>query len=117
MQNHLTEKDLIEFQFKLVDEQRSAEIARHLEVCSECKRLRDKLTGKFSAFELLRADEKAGEELISKTIEQASKRQVIESRVSFLYRNRWWMSSSSGIRFGFDSGSRFAVRQKASQPK
>jgi hypothetical protein len=95
MENHLTEKDLVEFQFKLADEARMAQIAEHLEVCGECKSLSDKLAGKFSALNLLRTDEKMSEELISKTIEQASKRQVIKPRASFLHRNNWWIAAAA----------------------
>jgi hypothetical protein len=98
MENHLTEKDLIEFQFKLADEARMARIAEHLDGCVECRRLRDRLAGKFSALSAyggLRTDEKVSEELISRTIEQASKRPAIKPRASFVHRNRWWLSAAA----------------------
>jgi hypothetical protein len=95
MENHLTEKELIEYQFKLADEARMAEIAGHLDGCDECKRLRDRLAGKFASLELLRTDEKISEELISKTIEQVSKRRVIKQRASFLNRNGWRLSAAA----------------------
>jgi hypothetical protein len=95
MQNHLTEKDLIEFQFGLADERRLAQIAEHLKVCSECKSLCDRMAGKFSALNLLRTDEKVSEELISKTIEQAAKSQAGKRKLSFISRNRWWLSAAA----------------------
>jgi hypothetical protein len=97
MQEHLTEKDLIEFQFKLAEEKRLMEIAGHLETCSKCKGLNEKLACKFSALNLLRTDEKAGEGLVARTIESASGglRQAIKPRASFVHRNKWWMSAAA----------------------
>ncbi len=95
MENHLTEKDLIEFQFKLSDEKRQAQIAEHLNSCGECKKRNSRLAGKLSALNLLRTDEKVSEELISRTIEQAAKLQAGQRKLPFILRNRWWLSAAA----------------------
>ena len=95
MEKHLTEKDLIEFQFKLADELRLEEIAEHLETCGECKRLNERLAGKFAALETLRSDEKINEQLVTRTIEQVSKSKVQQRQLPFVLRNRWWLSAAA----------------------
>ncbi len=97
MEKHLTEKDLIEFQFKLTDESRLSEIAMHLETCSECKKLNEKLAGKFASLELLKSDEKLNEQLIAKTLEQVSIAKATQKKIPFIIRNRWWMSAAAVI--------------------
>jgi hypothetical protein len=65
---HLTEKELIEYQFKLVGAEELAQTAKHLEACSQCRQLNEKLSSKFSALELLKAEPEFNDELLSKVI-------------------------------------------------
>jgi hypothetical protein len=65
-ENHLTEKQLIEYQFKLTSGIRTEEIAAHLESCAKCRDHLEKLKRKFE-------DVKVSEELISQVVKQTKK--------------------------------------------
>ena len=54
MNRHLTEQELIEFQFKLASDDQSAEISGHLEECAQCREHLKKLQRKFASLDLLR---------------------------------------------------------------
>ncbi len=73
MKNHLTEKELIEYQFKLASEARAEEIAEHLKDCARCREGLEGLKRKFAALDLLRDETKVSEDLISQVIAQAEK--------------------------------------------
>jgi hypothetical protein len=70
---HLTEKELIEYQFKLASDEQMAEMARHLEDCSQCRHLNEKLSAKFAALELLRTEPETSEQLVAKVMENLEK--------------------------------------------
>ncbi len=72
-ENHLTEQQLIEYQFKLTSDIQAKEIAAHLESCTQCRDRLEKLKHKFAALDLLREDVQVSEELISQVVEQAKK--------------------------------------------
>ncbi len=67
--NHLTEKDLIEYQFKLASQEQIAEAAEHLKECEKCRQLNERLAAKFSSLELLREEPQLSEELVSRVLE------------------------------------------------
>ncbi len=67
--NHLTEKDLIEYQFKLASQEQIAEAAEHLKECEKCRQLNERLAAKFSSLELLREEPQLNEELVSRVLE------------------------------------------------
>ncbi|MCH8121003.1 MAG: DUF4139 domain-containing protein [Planctomycetes bacterium] len=71
MKNHLTEQELIEYQFKLASDIRMKETAEHLQGCGQCRGHLEKLQRKFAALDLLREGAKVSEDLISRVIEQA----------------------------------------------
>ena len=60
---HLTEKDLIEFQFKLASDDRVKEIAGHLKDCDNCREQLEKLKRKFAALDLLKGQVKVSSSL------------------------------------------------------
>jgi len=70
MKGHLTDKELIEYKFKLTSDTQRKGIAEHLEGCAKCRERLEQLKRKFSALDLLRGDVKASEDLISQVIEQ-----------------------------------------------
>ena len=72
-QNHLTEQQLIEYQFRLASDIQAEEITAHLESCAQCRDQLEKLKRKFAALDLLREDVKVSQELVSKVIEQTKK--------------------------------------------
>ena len=73
MKRHLTEKELIEYQFELVSESRSWEISSHLEGCADCRQLAEQLKRKFAALDLLREEAEVSDKLISETIAHAKR--------------------------------------------
>jgi hypothetical protein len=84
MNQHLTEQQLIDYQFKLADEPALAEARVHLEQCDECRRRLQKLVRKFAALDLLRGEIEVSDDLLSKTVENAT--QARPGRVIWLYR-------------------------------
>ena len=56
MENHLTENELIEYQFKLGSQGQQNASSEHLASCAECREHLEKLIKKFAALELLRQD-------------------------------------------------------------
>jgi len=87
MEDHLTERQLIEYQFKLAPESRAEEIAGHLESCTQCRDQLEKLKRKFAALDLLREKTEVSEELISQVVEQAKK--PTPAKIFFLGRHVW----------------------------
>jgi hypothetical protein len=85
--NHLNEKDLIEFQFKLSSDVRTQKIANHLESCNSCRNRLEKLKRKFAALDLLKGEVNVSEELISKLVKQAQK--PAKSRIFSLTKSAW----------------------------
>jgi hypothetical protein len=56
MKRHITEKELIKYQFRLVSDRRAEEISEHLKNCADCTKLAERLERKFSTLDLLRED-------------------------------------------------------------
>ena len=71
MKRHLTERELIEYEFKLAADRQMREIAGHLEACAACSERLEQLRGKFAALELLREEAAVSEDLISRVVQQA----------------------------------------------
>ncbi len=84
MNKHLTEQQLIDYQFKLADEADLNEARAHLERCAQCRQNLERLVRKFATLDLLRGEIKASEDLLGKTVENATK--AHRSRVLWLYR-------------------------------
>ena len=85
MENHLTENELIEYQFKLGSQEQQNAGSEHLAGCAECRQRLEKLNKKFATLDLLREDANVPEKLISEVLEQAGKpvrRKVIPFRKS-----------------------------------
>jgi len=71
LENHLTEHELIEYQFGLSSQEQQNAGSEHLAGCAECRQRLEKLNKKFAALDLLREDAHVPEELISEVLEQA----------------------------------------------
>ncbi len=56
MNEHLTEQQLIDCQFKLADEAGLNAARTHLDECAECRQRLEKLVRKFAALDLLRGE-------------------------------------------------------------
>ncbi len=68
MKAHLTEQELIEYQFKLASDVQVGEISGHLQDCSQCREHLEKLQRKVAAVDLLREEIAASEDLISRVV-------------------------------------------------
>ncbi|HUT31645.1 MAG TPA: DUF4139 domain-containing protein [Sedimentisphaerales bacterium] len=73
MKVHLTERELIEYQFRLASEAEIAQAREHLEGCGECRDSLEQLNRRFAALDLLREDAEVSEQLISKAVERAGR--------------------------------------------
>jgi hypothetical protein len=84
MNQHLTEQQLIDYQFKLADEPGASAARAHLDECEECRQRLERLVRRFASLDLLRGDIEVSEGLLSKTVENAV--QVRPARGMWLYR-------------------------------
>ena len=94
MKAHLTEQELIEYQFKLASDVRVSEIAGHLEDCSQCREHLEKLQRKFAALDLLREEITASEDLISKVVKQTE--QPVRTRF-IRFRKPAWLGAVAAV--------------------
>jgi hypothetical protein len=94
MKNHLTERELIEYQFKLAPDIRMKETAEHLQGCGECRGHLEKLQRKFAALDLLREKVEVSEDLISRVTEQTE--QPMQKRIVW-FKKPLWLSSAAAV--------------------
>lgn len=94
--NHLTEKDLIEYQFKLASQEQIEKAAEHLKECEKCRRLNERLEAKFSSLELLREDPQLNEELVSRVLVniKKSRRAKLKSRT---FKIPAWIGAAAAV--------------------
>ena len=71
MMRHLTERELIEYRFRLTSDDQVSIAAGHLAGCTECRARLEQLIQKFAALDLLREDIHVSDELISQVLKQA----------------------------------------------
>ncbi len=94
MNRHLTEQELIEYQFKLASDVQMRDISGHLEGCAQCREHLEMLQRKFSALELLREEVKVSDDLISSVVEYA-RRPVRRRIISF--SKPAWLSAAAAV--------------------
>ncbi|MFC1781125.1 DUF4139 domain-containing protein [Planctomycetota bacterium] len=94
---HLTEKELIEYQFRLCSEDQSKATAEHLESCHDCRQELAKLNCKFASLDLLRDEITVPNELISEILLQAKKPAKTKN---FLLRKPIWFSVAAMLLLG-----------------
>ena len=94
MKHHLTERELIEYQFKLVPDTRMKEAAEHIADCGQCREHLEKLQRKFAALDLLSEEAKISEDLISRVIEQTQ--QPVRTRIVW-FKKYAWLSSAAAV--------------------
>jgi hypothetical protein len=73
MNGHLTEQQLIDYQFTLASDAGMEQARTHLEQCEACRERLAALNRKFAALDLLREEIKPSEALIAATVETAAK--------------------------------------------
>ena len=102
MKRHLTEQDLIEYQFKLASDSRRGEIAGHLDDCAQCREHLKQLQRKFSSLDLLREEVKVSDDMISQVVEQAGPaRSGIRTRFIRFRKPAWIGSAAAVLLVGF----------------
>jgi hypothetical protein len=94
MKAHLTDKQLIEYEFKLICETSLTKAANHLETCKLCREHLEELRRKFASLDLLREDIKVAEDLISSVVEQADK-PALTQMVSFTKLK--WIAATAAV--------------------
>jgi hypothetical protein len=99
MENHLTENELIEYQFKLASQEQQKASRKHLEGCAECQQHLDKLSKKFASLDLLREETHVSEELISQVMTQA--KQPARQKVVPFYKSSWFGAVAAALVLGF----------------
>jgi hypothetical protein len=98
MKHHLTERELIECQFKLASERRVQKISGHLKDCAQCRQHLEELKAKFAALELVREELEPSEELISRVLAEVS--QPIPARVVSFGRPAWIGAAAAVLLMG-----------------
>jgi hypothetical protein len=98
MNGHLTEQQLIDYQFKLASEAGMDEARAHLETCEACRHRLEQLARKFASLDLLRGEIKASEALVAKTVENAATRSL--RRTLSLPRFAWLGATAAALVVG-----------------
>ncbi|NIP23039.1 MAG: hypothetical protein GWN67_03465, partial [Phycisphaerae bacterium] len=99
MKAHLTERELIEYQFKLASDVQVGEISGHLKDCAQCREHLERLQRKFSSLELLREEVKASDDLISSVVKQAA--QPVRPRIIRFRKPAWLGAVAAVLLVGF----------------
>ena len=94
MNRHLTERELIEYQFKLASDRQVGETAEHLSGCAECREHLKQLNRKFAALDLLREDIHVSEGLISQVVEQAKQP---APRKTVMFSKYPWIGAAAAV--------------------
>ncbi|MGB2807402.1 MAG: hypothetical protein WBC22_06665, partial [Sedimentisphaerales bacterium] len=94
MKAHLTEQELIEYQFKLASDVQRAEISSHLQGCIHCREHLEKLQRKFSSLELLKEEVKASDDLITSVVEQTAR--PVRTRI-ISFRKPAWLGAAAAV--------------------
>jgi len=101
MKRHLTERELIEYQFKLASDTRLKENAGHLEGCAQCREHLEQLKRKFAALDLLRGEAEVSEDLISRVIKQVEEKPHIKRGIKYLAppfrRGLPWIGAAAAV--------------------
>ena len=93
-EGHLTEKEIIEYQFKLASAEQMARMAKHLEDCSRCRQVNERLAAKLAALELLRKEPDISEQFAAKIIENVKSAVYKKTKT---YRMPAWLSAAAVI--------------------
>jgi hypothetical protein len=99
MEHHLTERELIEYRFRLTSDDQVSAGAEHLAGCAECRGRLERLNRKFAALDLLREGVHASEELISQVLAQA--KEAAPRKVVAFIRYRWIGAAAAVLLVGF----------------
>jgi len=99
MERHLTERELIEYRFRLASDEQAGSGGEHLARCAECRQRLEALNRKFASLDLLREDVHASEELISQVLAQT--KEPARPKVVPLFRRPWVGAVAAVLVVGF----------------
>jgi len=91
---HLTERELIEYRFKLASDSRIEKAAEHLSRCGQCRKHLEKLVRRFAALDLLREEITVSNDLLRQVVEQAG--QPVQRRI-IPFRKSAWLSAAAAV--------------------
>jgi hypothetical protein len=98
MNDHLTQQQLIDYEFKLASDAGMEQARSHLDQCEACRRRLAELNRKFAALDLLREEVKPSDTLIARTMENAARPR--RPKVIFLLRMPWLGAVAAAIIVG-----------------
>ena len=87
MNNHLTDRQILDARFKLCTDAQADAVNAHLAECADCRNRADALKQKFTSLDLLRGGTSASEQLIAETLRQV--RNEPEPKTILLPRLGW----------------------------
>ncbi len=99
MKRHLTEKELIEYRFRLAPDEQAATSGEHVAGCAECRERLERLDRKFATLDLLREDVHASEELIAQVVKQTGG--ATKTKVVPFYKLKWIGAVAAVLVVGF----------------
>jgi hypothetical protein len=99
MNAHLTEQQLIDYQFKLAPDAAMEQARAHLDTCEACRTRLQALARKFASLELLRDEITASEALVAQTVRHATTRPA--RRVISLPPVAWLGATAAALVLGF----------------
>ncbi|MFC1635607.1 DUF4139 domain-containing protein [Planctomycetota bacterium] len=99
MKHHLTEKELIEYRFRLAPAEQAGASAEHVAGCAECRERLEQLDRKFAALDLLKEDVHASEELIAQVMDQT--KEAAKAKVVPFFTLRWIGAAAAVLIVGF----------------
>jgi len=94
MKDHLTEDQLIKYQFELLSEKQMKNAAAHLEKCLFCRERLEHIAQKFAALDLLKEDAVASDRLISKTLARVGQS---EPSVKKYFLRPAWVGAAAAV--------------------
>ena len=89
---HLSEEQLIKYQFRLLEGSEAADVADHLAGCATCRELLGTLQRKFAPLELLREAPGASEALVARTLAELGRAGSVRRP---WYRQRYWLGAAA----------------------
>ncbi|MFC1739307.1 DUF4139 domain-containing protein [Planctomycetota bacterium] len=94
MNRHLTEEQLLKYQFNLASQEQMTEIEEHLQSCDECSKLLEGLKKKFAALDLLKDEVEVSGELVDKVMADAAEPVRIKMT---RFRMPAWLSAAAAV--------------------
>lgn len=93
MKHHLTENEIIKYQFRLATDIQADQIAEHLKTCADCQMLAEQVKNKFAALDLLAGEQEVSQELITKTLAGAKN----PKKPILLFKKPIWIAAVAAV--------------------